>query len=85
MSEETDPKEPQAEAPPPPNYEPIMQFFAYHHLPGKLQPYSKPFHDLAHNLMATLPKNPERAAALRKLLEAKDAAVRSFIFKDPVQ
>ncbi len=29
-----------------------------------------------------LPRNPERTVALRKLLEAKDAAVRAFIAKD---
>lgn len=30
-----------------------------------------------------LPRNPERTVALRKLLEAKDAAVRALLFKDP--
>jgi hypothetical protein len=29
----------------------------------------------------TLPRNPERTAALRKLLEAKDAAVRARLYK----
>ena len=64
------------------NHEPILQFFAYQHLPGNLQSVSKPFYDMAHGLMAKLPRNPERSAALRKLLEAKDCAVRAFIFKD---
>jgi hypothetical protein len=29
-----------------------------------------------------LPRNPERTVALRKLLEAKDAAVRAQLFKE---
>jgi hypothetical protein len=63
--------------------EPIMQFFQYAHLPEHLQTASKPFGDLAQTLVDTLPRNPERTVALRKLLEAKDAAVRARLFKDP--
>lgn len=55
---------------------PIMQFFNYTHLPESLQATSRYFHNLAHTLLC-LPNNSERAVALRKLLEAKDAAVRS--------
>jgi hypothetical protein len=33
-------------------------------------------------LQAALPRNPERTVALRKLLEAKDAAVRALLFKE---
>lgn len=36
---------------------------------------------LAHELVARLPRGPERAVALRKLLEGKDAAVRAAIAK----
>lgn len=61
--------------------EPIMQFFAYQHLPEKLQAVSKPFGELAKTIVETLPRNPERSVALRKLLEAKDAAVRANLFK----
>lgn len=60
----------------------IMQFFAYAHLPPALQVVSKPFCDLAKDILAEIPRNPEREVALRKLLEAKDAAVRAFIAKD---
>lgn len=59
----------------------LMQFFAYDHLPEKLQAISKPFGTLAQHLCDTLPDNQERTAALRKLLEAKDCAVRANIFK----
>ena len=61
--------------------EPLIQFFGYAHLPSHLQEYSKPFSDLADWIIKTLPRNPERTVALRKLLEAKDCAVRAKLFK----
>jgi hypothetical protein len=61
--------------------EPLLQFFAYAHLPEHLQAGSKPFGELAEWIVATLPRNPERTVALRKLLEAKDCAVRAVLFK----
>ena len=57
----------------------LLQFFKYEHLPPHLQSVSKPFCDLAHSLCETLPMNPERTVALRKLLEAKDCAVRAVV------
>jgi hypothetical protein len=63
------------------NQEPILQFFAYGHLPGHLQVVSQPFGNLAEHIVKMLPRNPERTVALRKLLEAKDAAVRAHLFK----
>lgn len=59
----------------------ILQFFSYAHLPEALRSVSRPFGDLAQRIVADLPRNPERTVALRKLLEAKDAAVRAFIAK----
>lgn len=59
----------------------ILQFFEYAHLPEHLQLVSKLFHDLAYEIVDTLPRNPERTVALRKLLEAKDAAVRAKLAK----
>ncbi len=61
----------------------IEQFFEYAHLPAHLQEVSKPFGDLAAKIVSDLPRNPERTVALRKLLEAKDAAVRAKLAKDP--
>lgn len=61
-------------------YDTLMQFFAYEHLRPELQTVSKPFGDLALEVMK-LPSNPERTMALRKLLEAKDCAVRAQLFK----
>ena len=60
----------------------ILQFFAYGHLPPHLQAVSKPFGDMAQQIVDTLPRNPERTVALRKLLEAKDAAVRALVAKE---
>lgn len=60
----------------------IIQFFAYEHLPPHLQEISKPFGQLAATIVETLPRNPERTVALRKLLEAKDAAVRAKLAKE---
>jgi hypothetical protein len=59
----------------------IMQFFAFAHLPENLQEVSRPFGEMAERIEATLPRNPERTVALRKLLEAKDAAVRALLAK----
>jgi hypothetical protein len=64
-----------------PQPEHIIQFFDYAHLPPHLQAISKPFHDLAHDIVEELPRNPERTVALRKLLESKDAAVRAMVAK----
>lgn len=64
--------------------EPMMQFFAYAHLKDEaMRDASKRFCDLAETVIATLPRNPERTVALRKLLEAKDCAVRALLFKEP--
>lgn len=61
--------------------EPLLQFFEYAHLPAHLQAASKPFCELAYSIM-DLPRNPERTVALRKLLEAKDCAVRALLFRE---
>ena len=59
---------------------PIMKYFRFEHLPPHLQAVSKPFFEIA-KLIEMLPSTDpaEKATALRKLLEAKDAAVRSVI------
>jgi hypothetical protein len=52
--------------------------------PKHLQAVSKPFGDLATQIETTLPSNQEKTVALRKLLEAKDCAVRAVLFRDAV-
>ena len=61
--------------------EPLLQFFSFEHLPENLKNASKPFCTLARDIVNRLPRNPERTTALRKLLEAKDCAVRAVLFK----
>lgn len=57
----------------------VLKFFAYGHLPVELQKISRPFADLANIVANQNPDNPETTVALRKLLEAKDAAVRAAL------
>jgi hypothetical protein len=64
--------------------DPMLQFFMYGHLPPHMQAVSRPFCELAIFIVETLPRNPERTVALRKLLEAKDCAVRAVIYKSEV-
>lgn len=56
--------------------EPMMKFFKYEHLPAKLQDISMKFAYLAFEISQE-PRTPERTVCLRKLLEAKDCAVRN--------
>ena len=55
----------------------LLQYFAYDHLKPELQKFSKPFGVLAAQIEAHLPDGPEKTVCLRKLLEAKDCAVRA--------
>lgn len=57
---------------------PILKYFNYDHLPEKLRVVSAPFAALAHQMLM-LPDGPEKSAGLRKLLEAKDCAVRAAL------
>lgn len=56
-----------------------LKYFAYEHLPEKLQAVSKPIGELAKLMDETLPAGPEKSAGLRKLLEAKDCFVRQAL------
>jgi hypothetical protein len=55
----------------------MLQWFEYKHLPDHLKLVSMKFYELARALCAAVEPGPERTVALRKLLEAKDAAVRA--------
>lgn len=58
---------------------PILRYFDYSHLPNKQAEVSNYFFDLAYTMEEMLPDGPEKSTALRKLLEAKDAAVRASL------
>lgn len=61
-------------------HEPLLQFFMSAPLPQRLRDVSTPFYNIAHHVVQTLPRNPERTVCLRKLLEAKDCAVRTALY-----
>lgn len=61
----------------------VLRFFEYSHLPQHLQEVSKPFCDLANIVANKVPDSQETTVALRKLLEAKDAAVRAMLPDKP--
>jgi hypothetical protein len=60
-------------------HEPLLQFFV---LGGLAPKVAQPFDDLALRIVETLPRNAERTVALRKLLEARDAALRASVAVD---
>jgi len=60
---------------------PILRFFAYEHLPGRLQTVSVPLCKLAETMASQLPLCAETAEGLRKLLEAKDCFVRAALLE----
>ena len=54
-------------------------WFAYAHLHSDLRQTSRMFYMLARSVERDIVPGPERTVALRKLLEAKDAAVRATL------
>lgn len=62
------------------NAEPLLQLFKYKHLARPdMRALSRSFTAQA-KLLATLPRNPERSASLRKLRESKDAAITALLW-----
>lgn len=59
--------------------EQMLKYFSWKHLPEGLQVVSQPFAKLAGDLAVELPPGPEKTTCLRKLLEAKDCAVRAAL------
>jgi|CryBogDrversion2_1035201.scaffolds.fasta_scaffold11046_4 hypothetical protein len=56
-----------------------IKYFTFEHLVGDLRDVSRKVAELAQEMEKTLPDNPEKSAGMRKLLEAKDAFVRSAL------
>lgn len=57
----------------------ILGFFQFEHLPPRLQEVSRPFTAMAWRIAHRSKNNLEAYVAIRKLLEAKDAAVRACL------
>lgn len=71
---------------PNPHHERILRYFKYEHLPQPLKAVSRHFNELANVLVnleggsdIKIHDGAEMSVALRKLLEAKDAAVRAVL------
>jgi hypothetical protein len=58
---------------------PILRYFNFTHLKSPQAEISEAFHGLAHYMTSILEPGPETSAMLRKLLEAKDCAVRASL------
>jgi hypothetical protein len=56
----------------------LLRWFEYGHLPTPLASVSARFYGFAYDLLE-LPDGPELTTCLRKLLEAKDCAVRAAL------
>ena len=57
----------------------ILRYFSFSHLPPHLADISRRFARLSCEIIVLTPRCAERTVALRKLLEAKDAAVRAAL------
>lgn len=57
----------------------LVKYFAFSHLKPELKAVSQHFAAVAFALVRDVPRNPERTVALRKMLEAKDCAVRAAL------
>lgn len=61
----------------------LLRYFEWQHLGSEnLRKVSRQFKDMATYIDWVLPNGSEKTVALRKLLEAKDAAVRSALDLD---
>jgi len=57
----------------------MLKWFDFEHLKPPLRETSEMFSIVAHAMCKSIVSGPERTVALRKLLEAKDAAVRAVV------
>lgn len=58
----------------------LLRYFSFKHLPPVFHETGRRFLELAEWIEQNHRENPEKTTALRKLLEAKDCAMRSIIF-----
>ena len=59
----------------------LLQFFETEHMPDGLTTISQPFFDLANAINRSLDDNQEKTICLRKLMEARDSALRSAMMR----
>jgi hypothetical protein len=58
----------------------MIKWFEWDHVPDDLKQICESFSRLADIVVQDIEPGPERTVALRKLLEAKDSAVRAKLF-----
>jgi len=63
----------------PADTERMLKWFSYDHLPEPLYETSRHFYQVATYICEYVQRGPERTVTLRKLLEAKEAAVRATL------
>lgn len=56
-----------------------MKYFKYDDLPARQAEVGFPFYEMARRLVLLCPRNSERTVMLRKLIESRDAALRSVL------
>lgn len=62
------------------NYERMLKWFRWEHLfQDDLREMAFAFETMAYRIVNDIERGPERTVALRKLLEAKDAAIRALV------
>ena len=62
--------------------EPLIQFFDYDDAPWAIKGLlGEAFLSMATTIIRQCPRNPERTVALRKLLEARECAMRAAVMK----
>lgn len=60
-----------------------LEVFFLDQLPPEMLLYvSKPFADVAHFMIMNYPGSAERSACIRKIMEARDCAVRACLMKE---
>jgi hypothetical protein len=60
-----------------------MQYFAYEGSPEPLRSVLMPFANLARGISEQLPNNCEKDECMRQLLAARDAAIRTVVYREP--
>lgn len=64
----------------PDEFDRLVKFFSYDGMSEELKEIVLPFGMMARQLCEQVAPGPERTVCLRKLLEAKDAAVRAYTY-----
>jgi hypothetical protein len=62
--------------------EDLMQFFGGNPATERAKEMAQSFRVLAQEIVETVPRNPQRRAALQRLLEARDCVLRALVYRE---